>query len=258
MRFLGNIKKIGLREKFVFVVSLAIISSMIIISGYLIKRQNEIYRQELANRGSALVANLAYNAEYGVILESEEELDNLLEGFARADDVIYAQIRAVDGRVLAKTGQNVYADFIDLAVIDNISVGDQKLAQNYYTATDETEFLELRYLVQTKRQEYSRENLGTVMDYQPQKIDKNMETIGDVRVGLSLANLQLEISRSQTAAILLTLMVVLSAIIIMTAFVRIIIRPIETLVNVTDQISKGDLNKTVEITRSDEIGLLAE
>ena len=50
MSIFGNIKKLGLREKFVFVVSLAIISSMIIISGYLIKRQNEIYRQELANR----------------------------------------------------------------------------------------------------------------------------------------------------------------------------------------------------------------
>ena len=258
MNILGSIRKLGLREKFVIVVSLAIISSMIIISGYLIKRQNEIYRQELTNRGSALVANLAYNAEYGVILESEEELENLLEGFARADDVIYAQVHSLDNRVLAETGEQSFAHYIDSLLENNILPEDAKLAQNYYTAPDGNEFLELRYPVQTKRQEYSRENLGTVMGYQPQESDNNMETIGIVRVGLSLANLQLEISRSQTAAILLTLMVVLSAIIIMTAFVRIIIRPIESLVNVTDQISKGDLNKTVEITRSDEIGLLAK
>jgi len=258
MNILGNIKKLGLREKFVFVVSLIIIFSMIIISGYLIKRQNEIYRQELANRGSALVANLAYNAEYGLILESEEELDNLLEGFARADDILFAQIRSADGRILAETGQNSYAYFIDSAIADNISDRDIKLAQRYHTAPDGTEFLELKYPVQTKRQAFSRENLGTVMTYQPQENEKNMETIGEICVGLSLANLQLEISRSQTAAILLTLMVVLSAIIIMTTFVRIIIRPIVTLVDVTDQISKGDLTKTVEITRSDEIGLLAK
>lgn len=258
MNILGNIRKLGLREKFVFVVSLAIISSMIIISGYLIKRQNEIYRQELANRGSALVANLAYNAEYGVILESEEELANLLEGFARADDVTYAQIRSVDGRVLAEIGENSYAHFIDTVKAVNESIVDAKLGLNYYIAPDGTELLELWSPVQTKRQENSRENLGTVMGYQLQNSENNMETIGAVRVGLSLANLQLEISRSQTAAIILTLMVVLSAIIIMTAFVRIIIRPIELLVDITDQISKGDLNKTVEITRSDEIGLLAK
>ncbi len=258
MNILGSIKKLGLREKFVIVVSLAIISSMIIISGYLIKRQNEIYRQELANRGRALVANLAYNAEYGVILESEEELENLLEGFARTDDVIYAQIYTIDDRVLAETGQKEYAYSVDCSHDEETTIRNITLAQNYHTAPDGTEILELKYPVQTKRQEYSRENLGTVMGYQNQDTDNNMETIGIARVGLSLANLQLEISRSQTAAILLTLMVVLSVIIIMTAFVRIIIRPIESLVNITDQISKGDLSKTVEITRSDEIGLLAK
>ncbi len=258
MNILGSIKKLGLREKFVIVVSLAIISSMIIISGYLIKRQNEIYRQELTNRGNALVANLAYNAEYGVILESEEELENLLEGFARTDDVIYAQIRSLDGRVLAETGENSYAHYIDSLEVGNYLANAKKLPQNYYTSPNGDDFLELRHPVQTKRQEHSRENLGTVMGYQSQDTDNNMETIGIVRVGVSLANLQLEISRSQTAAILLTLMVVFSAIIIMTAFVRIIIRPIESLVNITDQISKGDLSKTVEITRSDEIGLLAK
>jgi two-component system NtrC family sensor kinase len=52
--------------------------------------------------------------------------------------------------------------------------------------------------------------------------------------------------------------VLISAIIIMTAFVKIITRPIESLVSVTDRISKGDLNRQVEISRHDEIGLLAE
>ena len=132
MNILGSIKRFGLREKFVIVVSLTIISSMIIISGYLIKRQNEIYRQELANRGSALVANLAYNAEYGVILESEEELDNLLEGFARTDDVMYAQIRSLDERVLAETGEDALAHYIDSLEVGNKSAGVEKLAHNIF------------------------------------------------------------------------------------------------------------------------------
>jgi signal transduction histidine kinase len=257
MSFLGNIKKFGLREKFVIVVSLVIISSMTIISGYLIKRQNEIYSQELANRGSALVANLAYNAEYGVILESEEELENLLEGFSRVDDIVCAQIRSADGRVLAESGQNIYAALVGLDTLRPTADADRPM-EIYHTTKDGTEILELRYPVQTKRQEFSRENLGTVMNYPYPKTELDMETIGEVRVCLTMANLESEITRSQTASILLTFMVVVTAIIIMTAFVRIITRPIESLVKVTDQISKGDLDRTVDISRNDEIGLLAE
>jgi len=142
MNILGNFKKLGLREKFVFVVSLAIISSMIIISGYLIKRQNDIYRKELTNRGSALVANLSYNAEYGVILESEEELYNLLKGFARTDDVIYGQIYSMDDRVLAETGEKAYANYIDSIESPDKFINKEKLSQNYYMSEDGIEFLE--------------------------------------------------------------------------------------------------------------------
>ncbi len=257
MSFLGTIRKFGIREKFVIVVSLVIIFSMTIISGYLIRRQNEIYSEELANRGSALVANLAYNAEYGVILESEEELENLLEGFSRVDDIVYVQIRSLDQRVLAERGHKIYAALICSDSTELTADADSP-TRIYHTAEDGTKILELRYPVQTKRQEFSRENLGTVMNYPATGTESNMETIGEARICLTMANLGLEITRSQTASILLTFMVVITAIIIMTAFVRIITRPIESLVNVTDQISKGDLDRTVDISRHDEIGLLAE
>jgi two-component system NtrC family sensor kinase len=128
----------------------------------------------------------------------------------------------------------------------------------YYTAKDNPDFIELSYPVETIRQSVSRENLGSI--YSPSGKDDQVETeiIGEVRVGLTMENLNREISKSQTAALLLTFIVVISAIIIMTAFVRIITRPIEALVEITDQISKGDLSKTVDIVRNDEIGLLAE
>jgi signal transduction histidine kinase len=257
MSFFGKVGYIGLRAKFVMVVSLVIICSMVIISGYLIKRQNEIYRQELENRGGALVANLAYNAEYGVILESEAELEDLLKGVARSDEIIYAAIYAADGRVLAETGRRPYQNEVSPYSVLSDSGATNKASVRYYSSNS-TEFIELGYPVRTKRQEISRENLGTVYGYTAFASNFDMEIIGEVRLALTLANLQHEISRSQTAAILMTLMVVLSAIIIMTAFVRIITQPIESLVNVTDQISKGDLNKTVDIVRRDEIGLLAE
>ena len=257
MSLLNSIRHLGLRERFVAVVSLVIVASMLIISGYLIKRQNEIYSNELEKRGQALVANLAYNAEYGVILESTMELDNLIKGVARANDIIYVKVLASDGRVLAETGSEAYAN---AKISDNSSDKTEttgKYGKTDYIAANGSKFMELSYPVETVRQSVSRENLGSVYDYSGGEDSYVREVIGEVRVGLTYSNLSREVTKSQTASTLLTFIVVLSAIILMTAFVRIITRPIESLVEVTDQISKGDLTKTMDINRNDEIGLLA-
>ncbi|SYZ72475.1 putative signal transduction histidine kinase [Candidatus Zixiibacteriota bacterium] len=256
MSVFSLLRNLALREKFVAVVSLVIVVSMLIISGYLIKRQNEIYHQELEKRGRALAANLAYNAEYGVILESKEELENLIKGVALSDDIVYVKIVASDGRVLAEIGRNLTEKAALVPNQSDAEQSDSALFSHYlYRSEAGDDFIELRHQVRTMRKEISKENLGAVaVNHTSGSV---YEKIGEVRIGLTLANLNREVSKSQTAAILLTLMVVLSAIIIMTAFVRIIVRPIESLAEITDKISKGDLSKTVDITWKDEIGMLA-
>jgi two-component system NtrC family sensor kinase len=258
MSLFGTLSRFALREKFVVVVSLVIITSMLIISGYVIKRQNEIYRVELEKRVRALVANLAYNAEFGVILESKSELDNLIKGVMRTDDIIYVVITAEDGRILAEMGEDLSRGAKEITIDHENREMPGKFEVAQYTDNGGTEFIEMGHPIETIRQSVSRENLGAVSGLDVGFDENDLETIGNVRVGMTLANLHREINKSQTAAILLTLVVVISAIIIMTAFVRIITRPIESLVDITDQISKGDLNRAVEIERSDEIGLLAE
>ncbi|PKK82947.1 MAG: hypothetical protein CVT49_11180 [candidate division Zixibacteria bacterium HGW-Zixibacteria-1] len=258
MSLFGSVKRFGLREQFVTVVSLVIIASMLIIGGYLIKRQSEIYTNELEKRGQALVANLAYNAEYGVILESTTELENLIKGVARANDIIFVKILTIDGRVLAETGSESYANAKIKGKPEESALTTGRFQKTDYIAANGSDFMELSYPVETVRQTASRENLGSIYDYSSGENSYVREVIGEVRIGLTYSNLSREVTKSQTASILLTFIVVLSAIILMTAFVRIITRPIESLVEVTDQISKGDLTKTVDINRSDEIGLLAE
>lgn len=260
MSLFTRLRRFSLREKFVAVVFLVIVVSMFIISGYLIKRQNEIYHLELGRRGQTLVANLAYNAEYGVILESPEELENLIKGVTRADDIIYVAITATDGRILAESGENPLRDArltLEHRSPDS-TIHSGCISMKHYQSKRGIEFVLLTYPVTTRRAAVSKENLGAVSSPSGASEQGDTEVIGEVLMGITLDNLQKEVTKSQTAAILLTLMVVFSAIIIMTAFVRIITRPIESLVEVTDKISKGDLSKTVEVHWQDEIGLLAE
>ncbi|MBN2227501.1 MAG: HAMP domain-containing protein [candidate division Zixibacteria bacterium] len=256
MSFFGSIRRFALREKFVLLVSVVTVASMLIISGYLIRRQNEMYHYELEKRGQTLVANLAYNAEYGVILESSSELDNLIRGVARADDVIYISVRNLDDSILARIGPELGPEFGVIINEESHAEPIGPYSRFHYRTSDDREFIELRYPVQTERMTISKENLGMLAsDFQGNTM---METIGEVRIGVTLENLKQEIDESENTSILLALLVVLTAIFIMVAFVRIITRPIESLVMLTDKISKGDLTKTVEIRRRDEIGLLAE
>ena len=256
MSFFGSIRRFALREKFVLLVSVVTVASMLIISGYLIRRQNEMYHYELEKRGQTLVANLAYNAEYGVILESSSELDNLIRGVARADDVVYISVHNLDDSVLARIGPELGPETGEIVADGTDDEQNGLYTRFHYRTTDDREFIELRYPVQTERMTISKENLGLIAsDFQG---TTTMETIGEVRIGVTLENLKKEIDESENTSILLALLVVLTAIFIMTAFVRIITRPIESLVVLTDKISKGDLTKTVEIRRRDEIGLLAE
>jgi two-component system NtrC family sensor kinase len=252
-------RKFALREKFVAVVSLVIVASMFIISGYLIKRQNEIYHQELGKRGQAIVANLAYNAEYGVILEASDELENLIKGVAMADDVIYVVIANAEGKILAQTGNRLYEKAkILYQHEDESSAGDGSVKSVHLCAVNGVEFIEVSHAIETEKRPISKEYLGIIDGRAKGAGALTKEVIGMIRIGMTLDNLKREVTKSQTAAILLTLMVVLSAIIIMTAFARIITRPVESLVEVTDKISKGDLSKNVDIVRNDEIGRLAE
>ncbi|MFH2036211.1 MAG: ATP-binding protein [Candidatus Zixiibacteriota bacterium] len=257
MSLFARINSFGLRVKFVLVVSGVIIASMLTISGYLISRQNDIYRTELEKRGLSLVKNLAYNAEYGVIVEASYELEDLIKGIVRENDIIYVTILSSDGSVLAEMGDSIRANSQRANDDSKEMELDSKLIHKHYTRGDGTSFIELEYPVETIRQSTSRENLGAVsgMMGNPEMIS---EIIGSVKVGFTFGNLEKEITKSQTASILLTLTLVISAIIIMTAFVKVIIKPIESLVEITGKISKGDLSKNVDIARKDEIGLLAD
>jgi len=256
MSFFGSIRRFALREKFVLLVSVVTVASMLIISGYLIGRQNKMYHYELEKRGQTLVANLAYNAEYGVILESSSELENLIRGVARADDVVYISVRNADDSVLASIGPELDPEVGEIISDEYDNEQNGLYSRLHYRISDDREFIELRYPVQTEHMTISKENLGMLSsDFQG---NTTMEKIGEVRIGVTLDNLKQEINESENTSILLALLVVLTAIFIMTAFVRVITRPIESLVTLTDKISKGDLTKTVDVRRRDEIGLLAE
>ncbi|MEW6050054.1 MAG: ATP-binding protein [Candidatus Zixiibacteriota bacterium] len=256
MNLFGGPRRVSLRTKFVVPISLILVGSMLVISGFLIKKQSESFRRELATSGKTMLRILAINAESGVLFESKYELDELLKAPSRFEAVRYAIITNHDGRVLSQFGtRDTSAVFKDgtaqVPLEDSVSV--------WYSTRTDRELMILSMPVVTHKKVLDREHLGITggLDNSFAYTDVT-EVIGFIELGMSLEKVNQSIREAQTAAILFSAAIVILTILLIALIVGAVTKPITALVEATDQISRGDLSRRVEVKRNDEIGHLAE
>jgi signal transduction histidine kinase len=224
----------GLKVRFVLIISCLILSTSVILSAFLIKKQSELIHKELEKRGESLVKNLAYNSEYGVLVENKDLLWNLIKGLAQQGDVAYIVIQDI---------------------VSSAFKGEALSIEYYRSEADGDEFCNFSYPIQTTKVTRSKEELGVIFDESAGFGIK--EKIGVAHVGMSLASVHTEIARMKSIIVLLTALVVGIGIILTFFLVNIIVKPIQKLVFATDKVANGDLAQMVRVQRRDEIGLLA-
>jgi signal transduction histidine kinase len=83
------------------------------------------------------------------------------------------------------------------------------------------------------------------------------EQVGTVHLGISTADLAVMIARTRRTAGALTLGVILVGVFLTLTFIRMILRPVKQLAEVTEEIRAGNLSLRVQISSHDEIGELA-
>ena len=251
--------QLGLKIKFVLIISFLILSTSIILSGFLIQKQSNLIQSELEKRARSLVKNLAYNSEYGVLIENENLLATLIEGLIREEDVIYAQIFDIDGNILAQMDHRKLnkKQKLDQGIISAVLKGEGFFGKYHFNGEGQFGFYDLAYSIKTTSVEMPKEELGVIFnkDVNLKHLEKK---IGVARIGLSLSTMKKEISRMKSIVVLLTSLVVAIAILLTFALVNLIIKPVDKLVGATERIAKGDLSQVVEVDRKDEIGKLAQ
>jgi len=253
-----RIRDLKLRTKFVLPISAILLVSIVVISGYLIQRQSEAFRRELETKGETMICILAMQAESGVLFESAYELDELLERLAVFEDVQAAMIFNKEQKLLARIGQwNLETGTVIAGWIDR----NDPLHSQFYYVRDSSgrEFIELNHPVLFRIEKLDRENLGITGGID-QSLSHGVETeeIGAVKLILSLDNVNKAITEAQTAAIVLTVVVTVLTIMILAFIVQFITKPVKMLVEVTDQVSRGDLGQRVDLGQNDEIGQLGQ
>ena len=248
----------GLKMRFVLIISALILFTSVILSGFLIKKQSELIQRELEKRGESLVKNLAYNSEYGVLVENKDLLLNLIKGLSQQEDVAYIIIQDRNGNILAQLESQKFPPFSIRQKESVISKAFEKkgLFTKHYEEEKGSGFCNFSYPILTTKVLRSKEEVGIISDQQA-GLGIKEERIGVAHVGMSLANMRKESASMKNIIVLLTALVVAIGILLTIFLVNIIVNPIQQLVFATDKVANGDLAQMVKVRRGDEIGKLA-
>jgi len=248
----------GLKVRFVLIISGLILFTSAILSGFLIERQSELIQKELEKRGESLVKNLAYNSEYGVLVENKALLLNLIKGLSPEGNVAYILIQDRSGDILAELEQKKFSPAFHEEkdqIVSAIFKKEGPFRKHYLSKEDGEEFYNFSHPIHTTKVPRSKEELGTILDEGVGLGRK--EKIGVAHVGMSLTQMRAQIEDMKNMIVLLTALVVGIGISLTIFLVNIIVKPIQKLVLATDKVANGDLAQMVKVKRKDEIGRLA-
>lgn len=258
MTFQQYTKGLRLRTKIILPVLIMLVFSSLATSTYLIKRQANGIRRELETAGETMIRMLAVNAETGVILESQTELNELLQIIKRFSVVRYAAVYSEDRRMLADIGNWSTDSVSSRRQFKTVFTDEPQHGDYYVKLVSGSEFMELNYPIVTKKESLDRELLGMTSGFDNSlKQSFEIEEIGTLKLILSLESVNKAISEARKTALLVTALILIIAILIVAYIVGLVIKPVKILVSATDRISRGDLTHNVDINIGDEIGHLA-
>ncbi|GAB4349338.1 MAG: hypothetical protein Kow0099_32350 [Candidatus Abyssubacteria bacterium] len=255
--------RLSLQLKYISLIALAVVSTAVILSwfSYRALRIKEI--NELRARGRSITLNLAHNSESGVLFSDTAHLDLLLKLLAEDPDVHLAEVRTLEGDLLARMASHqdlpdpaAWLQAQPLKPVEEISTLRIKQYQN---PRDGVQYFDFEAPIYTSRVERDREEIGLMFDNYPASgtATENIE-IGSARVVLSSARSFRELQRIQRTIFAIAGAVAVTGIVVSIPLVRITVNPIRQLVQGTKRIAAGDLSQLVVANTRDEIGELAE
>lgn len=253
---------LGLKWRLIFGVSLLLLASSVLLSMFMAGQFSDAAMEGLQRRGTSLARNLAYNAEFGVMLENAAELDGLVAGLLRDNDVLFAEIYTKDGVLLTRS---VRSDIdtthirIDNDVFDfrkPIDLQGKDVLSWKCRLPDGKDHIEFFSHVYMQQASVSKEELGSTAP-QGDKTNKNKVIIGHVHMGIGLQQTLAMVEETKQMIVLFTLLLVMLGILLSVTLVKMIASPINALVEATERIASGDLSQRVHVATDQELERLA-
>lgn len=248
---------LGLKGQFILLVSTVIIGSALSVGFYLTGKVESVYRDELTTRGRQLVENLAYNAEFATLINEKDELKKLVEGISRDSLVKYVRIYDNGSRALHEYGDVSLARLAENARFVPMDPADSLTTSIWRSSGSSGDALHFSAPIVMWESELDREQLGSLSTGRSATDKGHWRRLGRAVVGFDLEPINIAIGQARTTSIIIMLVVTLMAISVTFWFMRLITKPIESLAEITNEISRGQLDTRLDLNRTDEIGRLA-
>lgn len=249
---------LGLRGQLVLLVSSVIVGSALSVGFYLTEKIESVYLEELTRRGSQLAENLAYNSKFATLVGAHDELEELAEGVLRDSSVIAIRFYDVEMGLLYSSVTDAFVDSMQ-EVSPLHFENDVRLLPTaiHHVDIHGKSHLHLSSPIQNWESDVELERLGSLSSGKSAYDKGHWTTLGRAVIVMDLKPVHQTIANVKFTASLITLFIIMLTIAVTVWFVRLMVRPIKVLAEVTNQISRGHLDKKLDIRRNDEIGKLA-
>ncbi len=251
---LKNLLGAGLRFKATAFITVVVIIVAAVLSGYFITHQRNQAYQELQRRGVSLTKNLAYNSEYGVLISSEDELNNFINALAEEDDFVYVIIQDEEGDIIASTKTGLEENVLSKVREQEEPTEVIEDAVIHTLGTDRWgSVFDIAYPIVTRSRE--TDILGFEIDTGPEDV----RVIGSARVGITLRDVEQMVMRNSVNIILITVLIIIIAGFLTSFSVgKLFMETLNQLVLAAEAIGRGELKGTLKLKASkDEFGQLA-
>lgn len=288
---------VSLTTKANLLVSLLIVVTSLTLSLALIQQASKQIFSEYVTGGSSLAMHLARSCQYGLMSGNTTNLSEQLSNVLDQPHVVYVQVIDVNGDPVIRhcadriggvcptveegdaeplatigtatvqwlrcgtAGERVYDISVPVVVTrrparrEEVSLRSQErpAGTGATPPSEASERHERRY------EEVAfapvAEDAGSRRDTSHEGLVS--ENIGTVHLGISIADLAVMIARTRRTAGALTLGVIVVGVFLTLTFIRMILKPVKQLAEVTEEIRAGNLSLRVQISSHDEIGGLA-
>ncbi len=240
----------SLTTKFNLLTITVVLMTAISIGSLVLYREVTTTTDELVRRGVITAGMLAQASEYGVYTEDTETLRKVAASARMDPDFAYMVVQNAENNVLIQeTHDQVTNSFMTEALKSRRPSRDSSFVE-FVDSNSKQRYIDIRVAIVSK----GKANLfGDESSSQlPGKV------IGYLSLGLSEDRLRTELLGYLLWIGSVTCAVVLVGIVVTVFLIRRIIQPIQGLVHATRRIVGGDLQQSVTVTGSDEIGTLAK
>ncbi len=215
--------RIGIDKKFGILTISIIIVLGLTLGHYMNHHQALLLRGELEDRANLLIKNLAYNVEYPVLINDQENIARLVEGVMSQRDVESCRITDKRSKIIYQSGLPA-------------PEGVREFVWSVITEKNSDEMEE-----------------DLMFGGEPEK-----EEIGKIHLFISTSSLDRELSDGRKTIIQVVIGAILATSLLSSILFRLLVsRPVNRLVRATEKIAKGELNVNIPVNTNDEFAILS-